>query len=256
MIRLGRVAACVALGVALTACSGGNKVSVTDNPKAALTAASERTAKAHTVKMNLTASTSNVPIVDGTGAYDFDKKTGRFTLKGALISSIDLVITPDKTFVRTPKGPKAWASLTQADIDKSGSGGLLSSIRSQVDPRATLANLGQTTKNVTVVGQEKVDGVKTTHLRGEVDVSEAAIAKAPKDQQDSLRQARQAIGTDSYPIQVWLDDAGRVRRVSYELTAGQAAQRATTTVELHLYDFGKDPGIEIPKPADVQAGLN
>ena len=256
MLRLGRIAACVAVAVALTACGGGNKNVVTDNPKAALAAASQRTAKSHTVKMTLSAKTSSVAVVDAKGAYDFDKSTGRFTMTGALISSIDMIITPDKVYVSTPKGPKKWAGLTQADLDKSGSGSFLSAIRSQVDPRETLRNLGTSTKNVRVIDEVKVDGVQTTHLGGDVDLSEAAIAKAPADQQASLRQARQSVGADSYPIQVWLDQAGRGRQLVYELTTGDAAQRATTTVELHLYDFGKDPGIEIPKPADVQAGLN
>jgi hypothetical protein len=255
MFKLRRVAAVVAVGVALTACSGDGKVSVTKNPQGALEAASARTAGAHTVKMSLTAKTSTVPVVDATGAYDFDKKTGRFTLTGALISSIDLVITPAKIYVRTPKAEKPWASLSQSDLDKSSGGGLLSTLRSQIDPRETLRNLGTTT-NVTVIGDEKVDDVPTTHLRGDVDVSEAAIAKAPKAQRTSLRQAHDAIGADSYPIQVWLDADGRVRRLTYELTAGAGAQRATTTVELHLFDFGKDPGIVIPAPADVHQGLS
>jgi hypothetical protein len=254
MLRLGRYLLVLTLGFA--ACSSGDKNVVADNPQAALSVAARRTADGETVKMTLDAKTSGLAIASGAGAYDFKKEIGRFKLSGALLSAaFDLVITPDKIYVRTPTGPKKWASVTDADL-QNGAGGFLSQIRSQLDPRETLRNLGATTKNVRVVGEEKLRGVATTHVRGDVDLSDAAIAKAAPDTQDSLRQARQSIGAESYPIEVWMDHDGRVRKFAYSLTVKQGEQTATTTVQLELYDFGKDPKIVIPNAADVKEGLN
>jgi hypothetical protein len=255
MLPLRRVAAVVTLAVALTACSNGNKNVVTDNPQAALSVAAKRTAEGGSVKMKLSAKTGTLAILDGTGAYDFKRETGRFTVTGALIRSLNLIITTDKVYVETPNKPKKWAALTDADLANSPQAGFLSSIRSQVDPRENLRNLGQTTTNVRVIGEEEINGAKATHLRGDVDLSEEAIAKAPADMRADLRKAREAANADSYPIEVWLDDDGRVRRLTYSLTAGAGAQAASTTVTLDLFDFGKDPGIVIPKASDVQNGL-
>jgi hypothetical protein len=255
MLVFRRLAVVVALAVTLVACSK-DKTTVTDNPQAALGVAAKRTADGKTVQMSLDATTGGIKVVTGTGAYDFTNSTGRFKLSGALLSDFDLVITPDKLYVATPNGPKKWRALTQEDLSKAGSGSVLASIRTQIDPRETLRNLGTTTKNVQVVGEEKVRGTNTTHVRGDVDLSDEAIAKAPEDQRQSLRDARESIQAQSYPIDVWLDNSGRVRRLAYAVTAGDGAQRATTTVQFELFDFGKDAGIVIPKPADVKEGVD
>lgn len=255
MLVLRRVIAVVAVALTLVAC-GGQSNNVASNPAAALKAAAAKTTAGDSVKMELAAKTGSLAVATGTGAYDFKAKTGRFTLTGALIATFDLVLTPGKIYIKTPNAPKPWTAVTDADLANSPSAGFLSSIRSQIDPRATLDNLGKTTKNVRVVGTEKVRDENTTHIRADVDLSDAAIAKAPKDLQDSLRQARQSIQADSYPIEVWLDKDGRVRKLVYTLTVNQNGQTSTTTVELAFYDFGKDPGIVIPKASDVKEGLN
>ncbi|HVV36499.1 MAG TPA: LppX_LprAFG lipoprotein [Acidimicrobiales bacterium] len=249
------VALAAALAASAGACSKGDAVSVSKDPAAALAAAATRTAEGNSVKLDLSAKTASLTVATGNGAYDFDKKTGRFTLAGALLSNFDLIFTPDKVYIKTPQGPKKWAALTDAELANSGSTSFLASIRSQLDPRETLRNLGSGTKNAKVVGKEKVRGTDTTHVHADVDLSDAAIAKAPVDAQDSLRQARQSLGADSYPIDVWLDGDGRVRRLSYSLTVGEGTQRATTTVQLEFYDFGKDPGIVIPPASDVKEGV-
>jgi hypothetical protein len=253
MLVLRRLAVIVAVAVTLAAC-GKDKATISENPQAALGVAAKRTADGKTVQMTLDATAGSIKVVTGTGAYDFKSSTGRFKLSGALLSDFDVVITPDKLYVATPNGPKKWRGLTQEELDKAGSGTILASLRSDIDPRETLRNLGTTTKNVQVVGEEKVRDTNTTHLRGDVDLSDEAIAKAPKDQQQSLRDSRDSLQAQSYPIDVWLDKQGRVRRLAYAVTAGEGAQRATTTVQFELFDFGKDPGIVIPNPADVQNG--
>ena len=75
-------------------------------------------------------------------------------------------------------------------------------------------------------GEQKIRGVDTTQISGTVDLSDDAIAKAPAEQQDSLRQARQALGTEGYPIDVWLDKDGRVVASSTRSTVGTGAAGA------------------------------
>jgi hypothetical protein len=80
---LRRVIALVVIAVALSGC-GKDKPSIGDNPQAALSVASKRTAEGKTVQMTLDASTGTIKVVTGTGAYDFKASTGRFKLSGAL----------------------------------------------------------------------------------------------------------------------------------------------------------------------------
>jgi hypothetical protein len=250
-----------ALALVGGACGGGDKSSdlATKDPKAAMKAAATRTAEAKTVRLALTAtSATKVKVLSGSGSYDFTNERGRFTLKTTLGSGADMLITPTDVYIKVPKKAKptdpSWIKLTEADItaaSEGGSGQFIQSIRKQVDPRTTLTALGTSVPDLTKIGEATIRGTKTTHLRGKVDLSDKAIAAAPASQQEGLRAAQKVFGADGYPVDVWLDSDGRVRRVQYEVTSGEGAAKSTTTVKLDLYDFGKAPTIELPAASDV-----
>ncbi len=264
MLKLRRGVGVVALSLSLTpvlgaACSGGGDDLVGKNPAGALKLAAKRTTADDTVKMSLSASLAGggMSVVNGTGAYDFERQLGRFTLK-ALGANTELVITADKVFLKVPKRQptdKNWVSLTNDDVDAGGAG-FLSSLRSQIDPRETLKNLGTTITRLKNEGKEKIRGVSATHLSGHINLSDKAIAAAPDDVRESLRQARDVIGAAGYPVDVWLDADGRVRRIQYAMSAGTGAVKAETTMRLDLYGFGEDAKIALPDPADVKEGLD
>ena len=105
---------------------------------------------------------------------------------------------------------------------------------------------------MTKVGNEKIRGTDTTHLRGQVDLSEEAIAKAPVEAQESLREAQKQFGVAGYPVDVWLDGDGRVRRFRYSMSA--AAVGVQSLITLDLFGYGADPKIVVPKAEDVEEG--
>jgi hypothetical protein len=267
MPKLQRAIAFVALVfvlVAATACGGKSGDLASKNPKAALAAASRRTAEPGTVKMAFSArlgGNTGMSVAKGDGAYDFKKEQGRFKLSVALGSTVELIITADKLYLKQPQAlptGETWVSATQEELAQNPStAGFLGQLRGQIDPRAQLRNLGANVTGVKKAGKAKIRGTDTTHVSGTVDLSEAAIAKAPSEEQDSLRQARQSLGTEGYPIDVWLDKDGRVRRLEYQIRVGTGAARsAATTVRLDLFDFGEDAGVVLPDPADVKEGLD
>ncbi len=266
MLRFQRAVGLVALVfvfVAATACGGDGGDEASKNPKAALAAASRRTAEAGSVKMTFNArlgGAKGASVASGDGAYDFTKDQGRFKLSVAFSSTVELLITPDRLYLKQPKTQptdKTWRSVSQEELARDPStAGFLSQLRGQIDPRAQLRNLGNNVTGVRKAGELKIRGVDTTKISGTVDLSEDAIAKAPAEQQDSLRQARQSLGTEGYPIDVWLDKDGRVRRLEYQIKVGTQAVGSTgATVRLDLFDFGEDTGVVLPDPADVQEGL-
>ena len=255
------VVCAAALALVGAACGGDSKSSdlATKDPKAAMAAAASRTADAKTVRLALSATSStNVKVLSGSGSYDFPNERGRFTLKTTLGSGADMLITPTDVYIKVPQKAHptdpSWIKLTEADIAQAsaaGSGQFIDSIRKQVDPRTTLTALGTSVPDLKKIGTSTIRGTKTTHLRGQVDLSDKAIAAAPAAQQEGLRAAQKVFGADGYPVDVWLDGDGRVRRVQYEVTSGEGAAKTTTTVKLDLYDFGKAPAIELPPASDV-----
>lgn len=222
----------------LAACSGGDGGggSVAADPAAALARAAARTAADDTVKMELSAraSESAPPLATGSGAFDFDREVGRFTFS-AFGASFEVVVAKDRVYLKTPPrepGGKEWAAVSEDDLGDGGAGGFLSSLRGQIDPREALRNLGSEITDVKVEGTEEVRGVATTHLAGRVEPEGAA----------------------AYPIEVWLDAEGRVRRLDYTLRGG-GMLLGETRVRLELFGFGEDADITIPDPSTVSEGL-
>lgn len=251
----------VALGLTGTACGADNSSTdlATKDPQAAMAAASERTAEAKSVRLALSATSSTgVKVLSGTGSYDFVTDRGRFTLQTALGAGADMLITATDVFLKNPQaqqaGAKPWIRLSEADLAASraaGSAQFIDSIRRQVDPRSTLDALGANVPDLKKVGEQTLRGTKTTQLRGQVDLSDEAIAAAPAAQQEGLRSAQRVFGSDGYPVDVWLDGDGRVRRVQYDVSSGEGDAKTATTVKLDLYDFGEAPAIQLPADSDV-----
>lgn len=225
--------------------------------------ASERTAAAKTVKFKLTAkSSTGVAVVDGNGAYDFTKDQGKFTLNTAVGQGGEMLLTADALYLAVPpernNGLK-WARLSNEAMKSAAASGnaqvgALDQLRKQIDPRETLDELGLDLPNLKKTGSETIRDEKTTHLAGRVDLSDAAIAKAPADRREGLKAAQTAFGKAGYPIDVWFDKDGRVRRVRYAVPQGTGAEKTTTTITLEFFDFGKATGIAIPTTAEASDG--
>jgi hypothetical protein len=99
------------------------------------------------------------------------------------------------------------------------------------------------------VGDEDVDGVATTHYRAVVDL-DAVNAKSQVMSDEALAQTKKLVG-DSYPIDVWIDADGYMRRMNYTIDLAQAPDppagldEGKIVYEITMTDFGA--------PIDVQA---
>ncbi|TDT38111.1 hypothetical protein EV562_105125 [Streptomyces sp. BK208] len=107
-------------------------------------------------------------------------------------------------------------------------------------------------KNVEKAGTEKIDGVDTTHYKVSVDVS-----RIPGGD-----QLAEQLGP-TLPMQVWLDDEGRLRRQQIDMTvkapasasaepdgSGSPEQLKMTTV-MQYSDFGTEVDAEAPPAGQV-----
>jgi hypothetical protein len=114
------------------------------------------------------------------------------------------------------RGGSKWVKLTD-DVDSLGT---------QFSPQRLLAMLRRASRETRRVGEEDVRGVETVRYRLEVDCEQAELFDC---------------AGSTAPVEVWIDDEARVRRIRVE------EESSSGTIE--FYDFGVDAVIE-PPPAD------
>jgi hypothetical protein len=115
------------------------------------------------------------------------------------------------------------------------------------DPALMLAYL-KSAVGVRKVGTDLVRREVTTHYSTIVD-AETIVAEAPKDQQRAMRKYLRLMGIKTYPVDIWVDRDGVVRRLGieleYKLPDGEYVKMKLSE---EYYDFGVAVSIE-PPPA-------
>lgn len=247
MTARGLAAAATAAGlVLLAACGSGSSANAAD----VVRQAPAKTAAAGSAKvaMTLTISSSGVGgTVAGDGIVDLKNGLGAISLDlgslgGSLANGkVETVLGPDGIFIKLPGAAPAsrpWIKLdlsslaSQAGINLGSLGQLQSA-----DPSRALEFLKGAAADMKKVGAEKLRGADTTHYRGTLDLQKAA-ASAP-----SASSAVSALGTSNVPVDVWIDGAGRMRKMALTVPSGKA--------EFEMYDFGTPVDVQEPLPSEV-----
>lgn len=147
--------------------------------------------------------------------------------------------------------PTAWMKMDLEEMGGMQGMGELQQVGS--DPTKSMEMLQGVTEDVTEVGTEEVRGDSTTHYRATIDLKKA-LEQAPEDARPFVQQQMDVLGTKTLPIEVWIDDAGRLRRQRVDVDMSKMAESTpgaptsvSTTVE--MYDFGAAVDAE-PPPAD------
>jgi hypothetical protein len=118
------------------------------------------------------------------------------------------------------------------------------------DPGLMLAYL-KSAVGVRKVGTDLVRREVTTHYSTIVD-AETIVEETPKDQQRAMRRYLRLMGIKTYPVDLWVDRDGTVRRVSVELEY-KLPTREYVKMKLseEYYDFGVEVNIEPPPAKQV-----
>jgi hypothetical protein len=152
---------------------------------------------------------------------------------------------------RALPGSKPWIRI---DLEQLGQrvgldfGALMQS--SQSNPAQQLDYLRSVSGDLKELGKENVGGVETTHYRGTVDLDDYEKL-VPKDQQESMRKTIQQLektmgGVSTYPVDVWVDSADRVRRMAFDMKSETPQGTVTTSMQMDLSDFGAPVNVELP----------
>ena len=246
---MGRYLALVPMALALAACGGGSGGALSLDPVAS---AAEKTAKQGSTKVAFRMAGGGITGT-GKGVFNNDGSSGSMstmalTGRGRSIH-MDAVTEGFVLYMRSPffqsqpgfpKG-KEWLEIDLQKAAKS-MGIDLGSFQS-MSPKSSLSFLRGSNGKPKKVGKETVRGIVTTHYSATVDL-QAAADKAGGDTAKSLRKLIELTGTKTFPVDVWIDGRGLVRKESYRqrFLAGQPAVRLTEV----MYGFG--PSVDVPAP--------
>ncbi|MFI7140137.1 hypothetical protein ACIBQ5_21055 [Streptomyces massasporeus] len=222
----------------------------------AVRSAYDRTAEEDTAKVKLRVQTSPggaSQTANGQGVVDLDDGDSVMTLtmQGQRIEQrvIDRVL-----YQRMPRGQapggKPWIKIHLGRVAaQQGTDG-----RSMSDPAQSAAYAKAITdKDVTEKGSATVNGVETTHYRVSADVADLPGG-------DALRKQ---VGP-TLPMDVWLDDEGRMRRQQIDMTvrtpeatrrsssgATSAPEKVTVRTVMDFTDFGTEVEAVAPPAGQV-----
>lgn len=119
----------------------------------------------------------------------------------------------------------------------------------------TAAEVLRGTRTATYVGKTEVAGTEVRHYRGIADLVAAARASGA-DGRAALGAAAKGFATALVPFDVYLDDAGRIRKIRHRFSFvnGQKKDAVAVASTTLLYDFGAPVDVRLPRSADIYAG--
>jgi hypothetical protein len=251
-----------AVGLSAGGCGGSGTVDLaTVFPKAYATTVAAKSSK---VSLMLDTSVAGKHVaVSGQGAFDWGAKAGKLTMQidaGGPAVSLDEIIVGNGVYVQLPAqvqgrfGGKQWLGVSTGALSSGNSLG--------ADPSQALALLESHSTSVAKVGSERIDGVDTTHYQAQLDLTKAAAGASPEASR-LLQLAAQAMGTTTIPVDVWIDSAGKARRIVETVTltkppASQANQPGAAQsypvsihITLNFSDYGVPVVVTAPPASQV-----
>jgi hypothetical protein len=151
-------------------------------------------------------------------------------------------------------GGRHWLEINPArEAATAGLAGL--PVTNELDPGLYLAYLRAAAGSLASIGLQTLDGVPTSGYRGEIDLERVASEASAARRAASIAAVgnlERVTGVHSIPFQVWIDAAGRIRRMSFvegEAATEAGAEKVYVTVDLRGF------GVEHPRPAPARGDV-
>jgi hypothetical protein len=194
----------------------------------------------------------------GEGSIDEGGLQGGMSLQVGGEAVTEIIKNP-YVYVKVPgAGGAAFGGATgwvKANIDTfSQALGASESLGGNTTEPTQLLNLLKATGQVTTLGSQSVRGVATTHYHALVDFGRIAATAAPGLRAADERFAQQLerlTGSNSLPIDVWVDASQRVRRFSTQLQMCTPQGTLAESVTMELFDYGPQPDVLVPAASEV-----
>ncbi len=154
----------------------------------------------------------------------------------------EFISTPDATYSR--EGSEKWM---KSDLPNAGASPWGSSPDELLDYLTGSSDLE-------VVGREEIRGVPTEHVQTSVDPSEFG------DEESLGKPAALLMGMNPFPVDVWIDDEGLIRRMALMVSMDMSSQTSDEDMDfggfdlemtMDFFDYGVDVDVQAPDPSEV-----
>lgn len=175
----------------------------------------------------------------GAGSYDFARKVGDIsvTTTGSQRGQVDVIMDGATFYTRLP-GQEGWTRTQAHGATASGQ---------QYDPAQQLDILQKVSSGVRVVGIEELRGEQVRHLAFTIDPASLAAASGLTGDGAVALHGGGPISGD-----VYIDDAGRVRKLQTRMTMDIAGSNTAMNVVSEYIEFGVPVTVQAPDPATVR----
>lgn len=270
-----RVVASVALlGLILSGCGGdgdGDQSGANGASTADILAAAETTAATGSVALDMTLEfngSSSVP--DGTtiamtgGSTLGDSRRADLSadFESLGIGRIEMLVDDERVYMRGGVFDKLLSRVPGKQdwlfVDLSSSDPAVDQFRSlstgQNDATLLVYFIFGASGQIRDLGAEEVGGVSTTHYALTADL-ERAKAEAPADIAEALQASIDQLEAGGVETQldadIWIDDDGLIRRVSYVYHLSEKAGGGQMVATVTFSEFGEPIEFDIPSPDEV-----
>lgn len=206
--------------------------------------------------------------LSGQGAVNNESGDADITMRMPPVGKIETRMIGDTMYMRfsgtfpgQPPGGKPWMKMDLDELSREQFGASFFQMRgASVAPEEQLGYLRGVSDSVQQLGEEEVRGVPTTHYRATVDLEKAAAEEKDVAVRRAYEKVTEQIGASELPMEVWLDEKDRVRRIKTvtpvpeEPATGGASDgskveaQGKMTMVYEYYDFGA-PVRVVPPPA-------
>jgi hypothetical protein len=193
--------------------------------------------------------------VTGSGGFDYARRQGELTLvlprdaAGAEEHKpVTELLTPGALYMKDRGEGVPEGKWVRVDTTTLPDGNLVTG--GATEPLAA-AELLRGAQDVTLVGEERLQGAAVRHFRGTADIARAARAAEPGEP-GALTAAATGFTVTRVPFDAWLDGDGRLRRLTERFTFGG---RGVTVVSTTRFEgFGAPVAVVMPRGGDIWAG--
>jgi hypothetical protein len=253
------LAAALLASLTLAACSGGDSVSLESVANAATRTESAGSSRMALV-MTMDANGQRFDVL-AEGAFDYKRSRGWMDMNLGPLGSLSdgpplggpirMLIDGNTFFMRVPPamrsetGGKPWAKLGSATSAFGGAG------MQNPDPSSMLDSLRGVTDKLEKRGRVRVRGVSTKHYHAKVDLNKA-LDEVPATEREQVEAMMKLLGGSvDVPIDVYIDDAERIRRMEMTYQFNVAGQKMSVALKMELFDFGTRVAFKRPAATEV-----
>jgi hypothetical protein len=233
---------------------------------AIVSAAQSKTEAAKTARVSFKVSAQG-QTVETNGIADLTSNDATFSMKLAGVGTIQAIQDGSTLYEKlrfgTARISKPWIKFDIAAgmHNLTGVDAQYFAQNMSTEPAAVLDYLRGVSRDIHEVGSETLRGVATTQYRGTVDLTLASSGSTNATRKQGLQQLMKLLGVSTFPVDVWIDNDGRLRQLRYSLDMAKFKTSTSTGTKLsgtasyafEFYDFGvafSKPAL--PKPEQVQ----